>query len=301
MMNVLSVKPFLTCLSLSLLLILFTIGFPWSSGPNSTTVNATVNGNNSTTVNGNNSTTVNGNNSTTVNGNNSTTVNFDDTSLQKLLAEYYNWNANLATEQLPEKGNQCVIKPGLVNFLLDPFSKGTVTQTCDINSGSPLFFPFYGGWCDNGSEDYYGEQDYKRLSVCALDSDKGIVTMQAWLDGEEIVNTKVNNKDIYNLKVIDDKHPGNKYYKLIMTPSLFDFTLTNKSRFAYEGYEKPEDFQYSPYTYKAVAHCFCGLVTDLSPGNHELRYKTIIEGSAGLAGDKGWDQETDVTYKLNTR
>ena len=273
MMNVFSMRLFLTSLSLSLLLILSTIGSAWSSGANNTVVNNTAL------------------NNTALDGANSTAVNIDDTSLQKLLAEYYNWNVNVPTEQLPEEGNQCVIKPGPVNFLLDPFSKGTVSQTCDIKSGSPLFFPFYGGWCDNGSEDLYGVQDYKRLSDCALDSDRGIVTMQAWLDGKEIVNTKVNNKDVYNLKLVYDKYPGNKYYKLIKTPSFFDFTITNKSRFASEGYEKPEDFQSSPYTYKAVTHCFCGLVTGLTPGNHELRYKTIIEGSAGLAGGKGWDQD----------
>jgi hypothetical protein len=280
MMNVFSMTPFLTCASLSLVLILSTIGLAWSSGDNSTVINGT--------------------DSTVVNATNNTAVNFNDTSLQKLLAEYYNWNVNVPTEQLPEEGNQCVIKPGPVNFLLDPFSKGTVSQTCDIKSGSPLFFDFYGGWCDNGSEGLYGVQDYKKLLDCALDSDRGIVTMQAWLDGKEIVSTQVNNKDVNNLKLVYDKYPGNQYYKVILTPTLFDLTMTNKSRFASEGY-KTEDFQSLPYTYKAVAHCFCMLVTDLSPGNHELRYKTIIEGSAGLAGDKGWDQETDVTYKLNTR
>jgi hypothetical protein len=279
MTNVFGMRLLLTCLYLSLLLILSTIGNVWSSGANNTAVNNTAV--NNTAV-------------------NNTAVNADDKSLQKLLAEYYNWNVNVPTEQLPEEGNQCAIKPGPVNFLLDPFSKGTVSQTCDIKLGSPLFFPFYGGWCDNGS-DLYGVQDYKKMLDCALDSDKGIVTMTAWLDGKEIVNTKVNNEDVYNLKVLNDKYPGNKYYKLILTPSLVDLTLTNKSRFASEGYEKPEDFQSSPYTYKAVIHCFCGLVTGLSPGNHELRYKTIIEGSAGLAGDKGWDQETDVTYKLNVK
>jgi hypothetical protein len=273
--------PFLTCASLSLVLVLSTSGLSWSSGANGTLINGT--------------------DSTAVNTTNNTAANFNDTSLQKLLEEYYNWNVNVPTEQLPEEGNQCLIKPGPVNFLLDPFSKGTVTQTCDIKSGSPLFFPFYGGWCDNGSEGLYGIQDYKKLSDCALDSDRGIVTMQAWLDGKEIVNTKVNNKDVFNLKLVHDKYPGNKYYKLIKTPSLVDLTFTNESRFASEGYEKPEDFQSSPYTYKAVIHCFCGIVPNLSPGNHELRYKTIIEGSAGLAGDQGWDQETDVTYKLNAR
>jgi hypothetical protein len=216
MINVVGMRLFLTCLSLSLLLILSTIGSAWSSGTNNTVVNGT------------NSTAVNGTNSTAVSGANNTAVNFDDTSLQKLLAEYYNWNVNVPTEQLPEEGNQCAIKPGPVNFLLDPFSKGTVSQTCDIKSGSPLFFPFYGGWCDNGS-DLYGVQDYKKILDCALDSDKGILTMTAWLEGKEIVNTKVNNKDVYNLKVLNDKYPGNKYYKLILTPSLVDLTLTNKS------------------------------------------------------------------------
>ena len=283
MINVFGMRLFLTSFSLSLLLILSTIGSAWSSGANNTVVNNTAL------------------NNTALDGANSTAVNTENEKLQKLLAEYYNWNGNIPTEQLPEEGNQCVIKPGPVNFLLDPFSKGTVSQTCDIKSESPLFFPFYGGWCDNGSEDLYGVQDYKRLSDCALDSDKGIVTMQAWLDGKEIVNTKVNNKDVHNLKLVYDKYPGNNYYKLIKTPSFVDFTITNKSRFATEGYEKPEDFQSSPYTYKAVIHCFCGYVTGLTPGNHELRYKTIIEGSAGLAGGKGWDQMTDVIYKLNVK
>ena len=51
---------------------------------------------------------------------------FDDAKLQKLLTEYVNWNVNVPTEELPEEGNNCVIKPGAVNLLLDPFSKGTV-------------------------------------------------------------------------------------------------------------------------------------------------------------------------------
>lgn len=289
MTNVFDMRLLLTCIYLSLLLILSTIGNVWSSGANNTGINGTK------------SIPINGGNNTALNGTNSTAVNYDDTSLQKLLAEYYNWNVNVPSEELPEEGNQCVMKPGPVNFLLDPFSKGTVSQTCEIKAGNPLFFPFYGGWCDSGTRDLYGVLDYKKILDCALGSDIGIVTMQAWLDGKEIVNTKVNNKDIYNLKLVYDKYPGNKYYKLILTPSFFDLTLTNKSRFAVDSYQKPEDFQSSPHTYKAVIHCFCGFVPDLTPGNHELRYKTIIEGSAGLAGDKGWDQETDVTYKLNAK
>ena len=290
MITLFVMRVFLICISLSLLLSLSTIGSVWSSGVNYTVVNNTAV--NNTTVN--NSAV----NNTSIKN---TTVNANETRLQKLLAEYYNWNVNVPTDQLPEEGNQCVIKSGAVNFLLDPFSKGTVSQTCEIKSGIPLFFPFYGGWCDSGTIDLYGVQNYKKILDCALDSDKGIVTVQAWLDGKEIVNTKVNNKDVNNLKLIYDKYPGNKYYKLILTPSLVDLTLTNKSRFATDSYQKPEDFQSSPHTYKAVIHCFCGLIPDLTPGNHELRYKTVIEGTAGLAGDKGWDQETDVTYKLSVK
>ena len=236
-----------------------------------------------------------------LNGAENSAVNLDDTSLQKLLAEYVGWNANVPTEQLPEEGNQCLNKPGQVILLLDPFSKGTVSQTCDVKSGSSLFFPFYEGWCDTGQRGLYGVQDYKKLLNCALDSDKGIVTMEAWLDGKEIVNIKVNNMDFNNTKLVYDKYPDNNYYKVITAPSLFDIALTNKSRFASQVYERPEDFQSSPYTYKAVAHCFCGLVTNLTAGNHELRYKTVIEGSAGLAGGKGWDQTTDIRYKLSVR
>ncbi len=68
---------------------------------------------------------------------------FDKKGLEQLDTEYVNWNVNVATDELPEEGNNCVIKAGNVNLLLDPFYKGTVSQNCDIKSGSSLFFPFY--------------------------------------------------------------------------------------------------------------------------------------------------------------
>jgi len=273
MTNVFDMRLLLTCLSLSLLLVLSTIGSAWSSATNNTAVNST----------------------------NNTAVNVDDNRLQKLLVDLNNWAINLRTDQLPPEGNQCLMKTTSAIVLWSPFGHGTVTQTCDIKSGIPIWFPFYAGWCDNGFIGLYGVQDYKKISDCALDSDKGIVTMQAWLDGKEIVNTKVNNKDVNNLIVLNDKYPGNEYYKVIKTPSFFDLRVTNTSYFASEQYEKPEDFKSSPYTYKAVAHCFCGLVPALTPGNHELKYKTIIEGTGGIAEGKGWDQEYDITYKLNAK
>ena len=82
--------------------------------------------------------------------------NIDDRRLAELLAEYQNWNVNVPTEQLPEEGNQCLIKTDSIIFLLDPFSKGTVTQACRVNSGNSLLFPFYHGWCDSGGDDLYG-------------------------------------------------------------------------------------------------------------------------------------------------
>ena len=160
------------------------------------------------------------------------------------------------------------------------------------------YFPFYEGWCDNGNHDLYGEQSYKKILDCTLDSDKGIVTMTAWWDGNKIVDIKVNNKDVNNLKVLTDSFPQNEFYKVILTPTFFNLTLTNASRFATTTYEKPEDFQSSPAIYKAVGHCFCGLISNITAGDHELRYKTVIEGTGGVAEGKGWDQETDVTYKL---
>ena len=50
-------------------------------------------------------------------------INFDKTRLEGLVAEYVNWNVNVPTEQLPEEGNQCVIKPGDVNLLLRSFQQ----------------------------------------------------------------------------------------------------------------------------------------------------------------------------------
>jgi hypothetical protein len=230
-------------------------------------------------------------------------ANIDETRLKQLDAEYVNWNVNLPTEQLPEGGNECTIKldtTGSVYFLVDPFSKGTVVQSCDIKSGSSLLFPLYEGWCDSGIKGYYGEQSNKTMWGCALDSDKGIATMTAWLDGNKIIDIKVNNMNIHDPKVVYDNNPQNKYYKLIANSDFFDLTLTNKSRFADQFYQNKTDFQTSPVIYKAVAHCFCGFVPDLAPGPHDLRYKTIIEGTGG-ASVGGWDQASDITYKFNVR
>ena len=46
-------------------------------------------------------------------------------------------------------------------------------------------------------------------------------------------------------------------------------------------------FKHHHITYKAVAHCFCGLVTNVTAGPHEIRYKTVIEGTGGIAEGKG--------------
>jgi hypothetical protein len=244
-----------------------------------------------------------GSNTTAVNGSNTTSVNLDDASLKKLAAEYINWDTSIPDEKMPTQqssGNQCVMKSGSVNFLVDPFSRGTINQICDINSGSSLLFPFYIGFCDNGGSGNYGQQSFQKILECALDSDKGIVTMEGWLDGNKIIDTKVDNKDFHKPKLVYDKFPENKYYKVIKSDNFFNLTVTNKTRLI-DSYEKPEDFQSSPAIYKAAGHCFCGLIPNLSQGAHELRYKTTMEGTGGVAKGQGWDQETDITYKLNVK
>ena len=40
---------------------------------------------------------------------------FDKKGLEDLLAEYVNWNVNVAVDELPEEGNNCVIKTSKVN------------------------------------------------------------------------------------------------------------------------------------------------------------------------------------------
>jgi hypothetical protein len=101
--------------------------------------------------------------------------------------------------------------------------------------------------------------------------------MTAWWDGNKIVDIKVDNKVVNNLKVLSDSFPQNQIYKVILTPRFFNLTVTNASRFATTSYEKPEDFQSSPATYKAVGHCCCGLMSNITTGNHELRYKTVMD------------------------
>src|SRR5215204_141200 len=192
--------------------------------------------------------------------NNNDTVNFE-----KLVAQYLNWWINVPIEEDPQQvDNPCVIhNTDSIIFLHDPFEMGEIKNTCTIPHKS-LFFPFYIGWCDNGNQGYYRTESYNKLLECTLDANRGLVTMNAYLDDKKIV----------------------------------DVRLTNKTQF--HNYEKPQDFESSPAKYKAVAYCFCGFIdkNQITPGNHQLSYYTKIEGSGGLDKTKGWDHESKITYIL---
>jgi len=257
-------------------------------------------------ANGSNTTAINGNNTTAINGNNTTAVNLDDAQLKMLLADYVNWDTSLPDAKMPTPQstppqstvNQCVIKSGPVVYLVDPFSRGKFNQICEIKSESSLLFPFFIGFCDNGGAGNYGEQSFQKISDCAMDSDKGIVTMEGWVDGNKIIDIKVDNKDFHNPIKIYDKFPGNNYYKVIKTDNFFNNTAKSDSHLA--GSYKEGVLSSSPAIFKGAGHCFCGLVPNLSPGSHEVRYKTTIEGTGGMSVG-GYDQMTDVTYKINVK
>ena len=135
------------------------------------------------------------------------------------------------------------------------------------------------------------------MSYRALDSEKGIATMSARSEWKEIADIKVNNAKYY-MPLLFMSNILNSNTNKTITPSFFNLTVTNKTRFGADTYQNPSDFEKSPVVYKAVAHCFCGLITNMTTGTHEVRYTTIIEGSGG-PGQSGWDQQTDITYKLN--
>ena len=227
---------------------------------------------------------------------NNNTINFE-----KVVAEYLNWWINVPVEEDPQQlENPCVIHdPGSVIFLHDPFEMGNIKNTCLIPHKS-LFFPFYIGWCDNGNQGYYGIESYEKLLECALDANRGIVTMTAHFDDKQIVDVLIDNTDVKNLKVRYN-NSLDSYYKEIGPTDFFDLTLTNKTQFT--NYEKPEDFASSPAKYKGVAYCFCGFIDkdQITLGNHQLTYYTKIEGSGGLDKTKGWDHESKITYILTVK
>jgi hypothetical protein len=225
--------------------------------------------------------------------NNNDTVNFE-----KIVPEFLNWWANVPFEEDPQQvDNPCVIhNTDSVIFLHDPFEMGNIKNTCIIPHKS-LFFPFYIGWCTNGDVGFYGTDSYDKLLECTLDANRGLVTMNAYLDDKKIVDVLIDNTDVHNLKVRYN-NSLDSYYKEIGPTDFFDFTVTNKTQ--YTNYEKPEDFASSPAKYKAIGYCFCGFIDKdkLSLGNHELSYYTKIDGSGGLDKTKGWDHESKITYVL---
>ena len=153
-------------------------------------------------------------------------------------------------------------------------------------SQKSLFFPFYIGWCDNGNQGFYGTILYDKLLECALDANRGLVTMNAYLDDKKIVDVLIDNTDVHNLRVLYN-NSLDSYYKEIGPTDLFDLTITNKTQYA--NYEKPEDFASSPAKYKAVAYCFCGFIDKdkITPGNHR---KVIIQRLKDL---EDWIKQKD--------
>ena len=224
---------------------------------------------------------------------NNNTVNFE-----KMVNDYLNWWINLPIELDPQElENPCTIyNTDSVIFLQDPFEMGTITNTCTIPQKF-LFFPFYMGWCDNGNQGFYSIKSYDKLLDCALDANRGIVTMTANLDDKKIVDVLIDNTDVKNPKVRYN-NSLNSYYNEIGPTDFFELVLTNKTQFT--NYEKPEDFASSPANYKAVGYCFCGFIDKdkITPGSHQLTYYTKIEGSGGLDKTKGWDHESKITYIL---
>ncbi len=217
---------------------------------------------------------------------------------ETLVDEYLNWWANLPFEEDPQQlENPCVVhNTDSVIFLQDPFEMGSIKNTCKIPHKS-IFFPFYIGWCSNGHTGFYGTNSYEKLLGCTLDANRGIVTMNAYLDNKKIVDVLIDNTDVNNLKVRYN-NSLDSYYKEIGPTDFFTLTVTNKTQFT--SYEKPEDFQSSPAKYKAIGYCFCGFIDKdkISKGNHQLTYFTKIEGSGGLDKTKGWDHESNITYNL---
>ena len=163
---------------------------------------------------------------------NNDTVNFE-----KLVTQYLNWWLNVPFEEDPQQvDNPCVIhETDSVIFLHDPFEMGEIKNTCTIPHKS-LFFPFYIGFCDNGNQGYYGTESYNKLLECTLDANRGLVTMNAYLDDKKIVDVLIDNTDVHNLKVRYN-NSLDSYYKEIGPTDLFDLTVTNKTQ--YTNYEKP--------------------------------------------------------------
>ena len=225
---------------------------------------------------------------------------YDSSSLEKLLSKYWNWWLNLPADQDVEAqgpDSQCLMhKEGSVIFLLDPFQLAKVSQTCIYRLEALVLFPFYIGWCDNGLAGYYGEKSYNVILQCALDADRGIVKMIASLDGNKIIDLIVDNKDVKNLKIVKDNLPHGENYKEIRSGNFFNMTVTNATQ--YTLYEKPEEFQSTPVVYKAVGHCFCGIIENLSTGAHQINYQTEVTGSEGVDDPKGWNYKSDITYNL---
>ncbi|MGE5863165.1 MAG: hypothetical protein ACM31H_05280, partial [Nitrososphaerales archaeon] len=122
-------------------------------------------------------------------GINETQKNNNAVDLEKLVTEFLNWWINVPVEEDPQQlENPCVIyDTDSVIFLHDPFEMGVIKNTCTIQQKS-LFFPFYIGWCDNGNPGLYGTDSYDKLLKCALDANRGLVTMNAYLDDKKIVD-----------------------------------------------------------------------------------------------------------------
>ncbi|HKQ21957.1 MAG TPA: hypothetical protein VJS91_07955 [Nitrososphaeraceae archaeon] len=214
--------------------------------------------------------------------------------LEKLVAEYGNWTANIPLKERVEAGNSCVIKKGAVNFLLDPYDKKTKHQICDIEAGSHLLFPFLYGWADNGSENNENLSP-SELTAQAYNANKGQITMQAKLDNVPIVDVKVITNGQNNTKTYFKLPPSN-YYQEVLTPNLIQFSRVNVT----SGLACTKLGDNSKC--EGIALCFCGFISNMTPGDNGTRnldYHTTINALAEESGKILFDDH--VFYKFNVK
>lgn len=233
----------------------------------------------------------------------------DPIALEKILAEYLSWWTNSPEDQ-PEKNPKCSM--GIDNedsfvFYLDSFEAGDIAYNCSdmpIPKGYSIMFPILTAFCSQGDKGLYNKP-YQEIRDCALDLDRGKIKGIVYLDDKVIVNMGKNNGNGIDMKQKSTNNlPQNNYYKEIF-PSDFVNLLASSNTTLVNNWEKPEEFEKSPVYYKAVEHCECVIIdtSDLSPGNHTLKY--IVDSVGGESSintaDKGWKFISNATYRFVTQ
>ena len=160
-------------------------------------------------------------------------------------AKWWQWSAAIPKDANPTadtSGKNCVLGQNDQHvWFLSGTGGGSAERTCNIPVGKAILFPVLNAECTY--KDSATAKTPSDLRSCAIESDAGVTTLLATVDGRNIQNVE--------------------QYRV--TSNLFNVTLPNNNIMGV-----------TPGPTEGVSDCWCIILYPLPAGNHEIHFVGVL-------------------------